>query len=255
MLGLNLRYFEYELRPYSEEFMSQQSIPTIVEFCDANTLPAALTSLLTGRSESEKDRCREWTEAAFHNLSIATRRVILTLWEPPEDALHRAVRHHDLAGVRLLLQHGVTPGATTLAGITPLMSLSVCLPDCGSRSRPYQFNEDEQDAVVAALATASVGSLEHRDEHGWTALMLAAGEINLPLVRSLIRHGAGTSINAQDSNGLTALMHAASRRHRHHWSNHEGTWVTWDSWTGKARGDDNVQPAERHRSGDHDCRG
>ena len=73
----------------------------------------------------------------------------------------------------------------------------------------------------AAVRRGEIEDLQHllnngadidaRDRHGQTALMLAAAEGSVPLVRWLVEHNAGLDHTAKY--GLSALMLAAIRGH------------------------------------------
>lgn len=77
------------------------------------------------------------------------------------------------------------------------------------------------------LLIARGGSVNAKNKHGYTALMVAAGGGHVDVVRALLAEGA--DVNAKDNNGYTALMAVA-----------EGAWT---GFRGEAR-----NPAEGRRA-------
>jgi serine/threonine protein kinase len=69
-----------------------------------------------------------------------------------------------------------------------------------------------EQAAVAQNDTSHRDDVDFRFEDGWTSLMYAARDGELPTVQSLIRGGA--DVNLQKEDGGTALMLAASHGHK-----------------------------------------
>ena len=148
--------------------------------------------------KSDADRCaehRKFTsiDAAFKAGDLAALRAAV---DDPADVpngpmplaigpcLEYAIYHSPLPFIRTLLDIGANPNPDNHAGFPPLIAaLSCSRPHPGARARP-----DVAEIVLLLLAFGA--DPNQRGINDYTALHMAVGERNLPVLRILLEAGA-----------------------------------------------------------------
>lgn len=149
--------------------------------------------------------------------------------EPQKDRLLNAIERGDLAAVRAALAAGASPDAYTDSGRPALLAavLADRQPVAGELlARGARADARDRDGMTALMRAAEQGrvemmrlllaqkgeaGLDEADPEGRTALMLAAGQGQVAAVRMLVGEGADT--RARDGKGRTALIAAKTKKH------------------------------------------
>ena len=111
--------------------------------------------------------------------------------------------------VALLLGAGANPNATNPKGQTPLVF------SCALNSIAFVH-----PTVLEQLAKASRGALDTPDALGRTALSYAAEQLELPVMRALVKGGAGVEV--ADQQGWTPLWFVAGISSKHKKKKNQG---------------------------------
>lgn len=161
-----------------------------------------------GRKKPVKDRAETFGDAAFRAAQSGDLGEVLALLrqgaspDVPDrhgfTALARAAQFDHLGLVRILLAAGADPNAPCKWGLTPLMIAKIA---------------DVAEALLATGAEVNATTQFNRSgmEPAQTALMKAAQGGRVAIVELLLARGA--DIEMRDSEGRSALIHAAASGH------------------------------------------
>ncbi|HEX4925237.1 MAG TPA: ankyrin repeat domain-containing protein [Bdellovibrionales bacterium] len=159
---------------------------------------ATLTFVDNGKTKTHELVCQLKGPIAFQNYCIKTEGN-----DPQKNLFTSARDRRQELFLSTVTCEGIDLNAEDEKGCTPLLVLAH--PECGSGEFDPIGNQDIKD-MVAALADAWV-ELDRVDPISKeTALIKLARIQDLDSVKILI--GAGASVNAQDKEGMTALMRA-----------------------------------------------
>jgi len=127
--------------------------------------------------------------------------------------LLRAAKGHDVAAIKLLLQHGAHIDLPNREGISPLMAaagLGANTIDTRGDYLTPLAGKNARDTIAVLLEQGA--NINQKDRYGRTALHGAASWGWNDAVEILANHGA--DLNAEDAGGLTAFNYAMGERSR-----------------------------------------